>query len=613
MPANAQSEEIVFTITSCRRLELFRAAMSSFLKRCGDCEEISRWICVDDGSSAADLEEIRADFPWLEVVCTPEHERGHGRAIQLLWELVNTPLVFHMEDDWLFDQDFLLGDLVEELGDRDQLVLQWNSRAVDRPFNPRHVLIDGERDQIARKLGYETRPKSDEGWFWPGFSLNPSLFRLDRVRDLVPILPVGPHFEFELALRLRRAGFSAHHRHFDLVHLGELSAYLLNEAARPSDMGDLAQTVIAHCASDPRLVIRLREHLDIDALDTGLSYRVSHAMASAWWYVDQDKGKELLREMWQRYRSTGYLFSLECAKLLDFYGETWESLEGRVPPPSDLERALTLPVADREPLRARKRERLQPSNFPAPSQLPEVSDWPEVTLVVTTCRRLDLFIKTINAFLACCTDHDRIGRWICIDDNSSEHDRRQMKERFPFFEFVWKGPEDRGHAKSLQMLQDVVTSPYVFHLEDDQEFFVQSDYITRCLKGLSVGTSIGQCLVNLNYAESLDDYQIQGGMPFQIDGQAFVAHLFDPGREIVQGLSNCHWPHFSLRPGLVRRQVWDLGFHCVPFFEREFASRYTAAGWRTLFLPDIYHRHTGRRVGASGENAYTLNRTHQFS
>ncbi len=613
MSAKSQFPEITFTITSCRRLDLFRTAMSSFLKRCGDCEEISRWICVDDGSSATDLREMRTDFPWLEIVCTPEHERGHDRAIQLLWELVDTSLVFHMEDDWLFDQDFLLADLVDELGDRDQLVLQWNSRAVDRPFNPCHVLIDGDREQIARDLDYETRPKSDEGWFWPGFSLNPSIFRLDRVRSLAPALPVGPHFEFELALRLRQAGFKACHRHFHLTHLGELSAYLLNKAARPSDMDDVAQTIIAKCASDPQLVIRLREHLDLEALDTGLSYRVSHAMTSAWWYVDRDKGKEQLREMWQRYRSTGFLFSLECAKLLDFYGETWESLVGWVEAPQTIETALSLPVANRESLRTRKRERQYSFDFPAPSRQPKISVCPEVTLVVTTCRRLDLFVRTINAFMACCTDHERIGRWICVDDNSNDDDRSEMTERFPFFEYLWKGPEDRGHAKSMQMLRDVVASPYVFHLEDDQEFFVPSDFITRCLRGLSVGTSIGQCLVNLNYAESLDDYQIQGGMPFQYEGEAFVAHLFDPGREIVEGLSNCHWPHFSLRPGLVRRDVWDLGFQAVPFFEREFARRYTATGWRTIFLPDIYHRHTGRRVGATGENAYALNRVRQFS
>lgn len=568
---------------------------------------------MDDGSTSADLQEMRALYPWIEISSTPEDSRGHHRAVKDLWQLVKTPLVFHMEDDWRFDEDFLLRDLVEELGTHDQLVLQNNSRAVGQLFNPTHVFIENEREQMVRDLGYETHPKSNNGWFWPGFSLNPSLFRLDRVRNLVPEIPSGPHFEFELALRLHQKGFNARHRRFNLSHMGEVSAYVLNDASRPSDMSDLAQKIIARCSSDPRLVIQMWDYLDLEILDIQLGYRATHAIAAAWWYLDREKGKEMLREMWRKYQSTGYLFSLECAQLLDFYGETWENLVGRVETPEDLEMALSSPIADRVKLQNLKREHIHRTDFPAPTSFPNVSSSPEITLVTTTCRRLDLFVRTINSFFECCTDLDRIGRWICIDDNSSDDDRRQMQTALPFFEFVWKNLNEKGHAKSLQIAQDMVASPYIFHLEDDQELFVPSDYVTRCLRGLSIGASIGQCLLNLNYAESLDDYEILGGLPFQQEGDAFVAHLFDPERKLVKGLSNCHWPHFSLRPGLVRASVWDLGFRNVPFFEREFAARYTEAGWQTIFLPDIYHHHIGRQIGTDGENAYSLNETQQFT
>jgi hypothetical protein len=45
---------------------------------------------------------------------------------------------------------------------------------------------------------------------------------------------------------------------------------------------------------------------------------------------------------------------------------------------------------------------------------------PMVTLSITTCKRYDLFEKTINSFLHCCQDIYLITRWICVDDNSSE-------------------------------------------------------------------------------------------------------------------------------------------------------------------------------------------------
>jgi len=269
-------------------------------------------------------------------------------------------------------------------------------------------------------------------------------------------------------------------------------------------------------------------------------------------------------------------------------------------------------VADRVRLRERKRELDHPTRFELPESPPRTEGGSGVTLVVTSCRRLELLLRTVASFLACCTDHHLVDRWICIDDNSDPDDRDVMASHLPWFEFIWKGPEERGHARSLQMLHEMVTTPYVFVLEDDQEFFVRSDYISRCLHGLSVGTSIGQCLVNLNYAESLDDYGLDGGMPFQHEGRSYVAHLYDPEHRVIRNLSNGHWPHFSLRPGLTRTEVGDLGFREVPFFEREFAARYFAAGWRTIFLPDIYHRHIGRLTTEEGENAYDLNRMPQF-
>ncbi len=42
-----------------------------------------------------------------------------------------------------------------------------------------------------------------------------------------------------------------------------------------------------------------------------------------------------------------------------------------------------------------------------------------ITFTMTTCKRLDLFVPTMNSFLRCCTDRHLISRWIIVDDNSS--------------------------------------------------------------------------------------------------------------------------------------------------------------------------------------------------
>ena len=603
---------ITVTMTSCHRIPLLRQTLDSLIEHCPDIDRVTRWVCVDDGSPEDDLRGLTEDYPWLEVFRTDPDSRGHAAAIRRLWSLVDTELVFHIEDDWRFTEPFLLGDLETSLGSAGQLVLVWDGRELDRTFNPRHPFITDELEEIVRSHGYVTRPKMDTGWWWPGFSLNPSLICIDRVRALVADVPNGDGFEFEYALKLYRAGLQVRHRRLGIEHLGDVPAYVLSGRSRPYDMSNIANRVVAERARDPKRALALAAHLDMESLDDGAACRVGLAIATAEWYVNRERGRAMLRELWRHRHNSGFLFSVDAAELLSQYGETWESLLGLESFEGDLEEALGRPIADRTRLLDQKRNMEHPSHFALPESAPRAEGGSGVSLVLTSCKRLDLLLRTVASFLACCTDHHVIDRWICIDDNSDPDDRNEMASRLPWFEFVWKGPEDRGHARSLQMLQEMVTTPYVFMLEDDQEFFVRSDYIARCLHGLSVGTSIGQCLVNLNYAETIDDYDIKGGMPFQHDDRSFVAHIHDPDRRIIKGWSNSHWPHFSLRPGVTRSEVYDLGFQDVAFFEREFAARYADTGWRTIFLPDIYHRHIGKLTTEKGENAYDLNRMPQF-
>ena len=54
-----------------------------------------------------------------------------------------------------------------------------------------------------------------------------------------------------------------------------------------------------------------------------------------------------------------------------------------------------------------------------------------VTFSITSCKRFDLFSKTMNSFINCCKDIDLIDEWLCIDDNSSPEDRDKMKQFYP--------------------------------------------------------------------------------------------------------------------------------------------------------------------------------------
>jgi glycosyltransferase involved in cell wall biosynthesis/GR25 family glycosyltransferase involved in LPS biosynthesis len=254
---------------------------------------------------------------------------------------------------------------------------------------------------------------------------------------------------------------------------------------------------------------------------------------------------------------------------------------------------------------------------------------PQVTLTITTCRRRALFERTVDSFLSCCTDHDRIDRWICIDDGSDDADRDAMRARYPFFEFVMKPPEQRGHATSMNELASMVASPYWLHLEDDWDFVSPGPWVQRTIEILEDDPGLMQVVLNRNYAETLEHRNLVGGEPaatstgtlayrrhVRLDPEQLDA-LFaaNPGRR-----TNAYWPGFSLMPSMLRTAAvaavgaFDPG---AGHFERDFAERAERAGWRVAFLDTIVAVTTGRLrndVGADAPpNAYELNDVEQFA
>lgn len=254
---------------------------------------------------------------------------------------------------------------------------------------------------------------------------------------------------------------------------------------------------------------------------------------------------------------------------------------------------------------------------------------PFITFTITTCKRIDLFQKTINSFINCCQDLYLITDWICVDDNSSEEDKQKMKELYPFFKFIWKNKQDKGHPKSMNIIRQNINSPYFFHLEDDFKFFAKKKYLTECLDVLYSNSKIGQCLINKNYTETHTDINVLGGEFHKTNNNLrYYIHEHPKTNEELQkwvqkhgtGMSSNYWPHYSFRPSLVRTQIlYELGEfnENISHFEMEYANRYENKGYISAFLEGIYCIHIGRltseRNDVTKTNAYELNNENQFS
>ena len=251
-----------------------------------------------------------------------------------------------------------------------------------------------------------------------------------------------------------------------------------------------------------------------------------------------------------------------------------------------------------------------------------------VTLSITTCKRLQLFKDTINSFLNCCQDIDKIDRWILIDDNSSEEDRKYIKINYPFFETIFKDKNNKGHPQSMNIILDTVKSPYLFHMEDDWKFFEKRRYITDCINVISQNQNYGQCLINKNYSELFTDDIAGGFLHTCTDGTKYIVHehcennqQYELFNKKYNNKANCaYWPHFSFRPSLIKTNVFKIlgKFNeNVSHFEREYSNRYFKNGFISTFLDGIFCMHTGRLTSEINDetkiNAYILNNEKQFT
>lgn len=261
-----------------------------------------------------------------------------------------------------------------------------------------------------------------------------------------------------------------------------------------------------------------------------------------------------------------------------------------------------------------------------------------VLLTVTTCKRLDLFIKTINSILDCFSidDISMISEWMIVDDGSSYDDIKIMETLFPFITIIRKNkladengqllyPE--GHRGSMNLIYDTLVElkpKYWLHIEDDWLFLKKEHYLTRAINYLENPTykthHVKQVLFNKGYGETIGDVIVPCGIRI-INDDGFLIHVKNEKDMTYLSIPNCnYWNHFSFRPSLILTEaILDIGnFNSEnTFFEADYANKFYDKGYRSGYFDDITCIHLGKLSGIRGDvtsikNAYELNNSKQF-
>lgn len=209
-------------------------------------------------------------------------------------------------------------------------------------------------------------------------------------------------------------------------------------------------------------------------------------------------------------------------------------------------------------------------------------------MTITSCRRLDYFIRSMDSFFENMLDWRMLNRITCCDDNSSHSDRDIMIKRYPDIEFIWS--DKIGHPYSIKKLFGRLTSEFVLHWEDDFILITKGDLITKCL-AVFADYDVSSIILTHNHGERrtslFGEYFLK-----MYDERVAKACPRECGfnRELGQPMN----PGFSLNPGLHRTSALkSIEWPVCKNHEYMFAKLYHDANYRVAYFGEWYVKHIG--------------------
>ncbi len=192
-------KEVTVVLTSCGRLNLLTKTIRSFNKF--NTYPISKFIIIDDSGDLTIHEEADKLLPFLledydHFVFFNNKRKGQLKSIDYAYSLVDTPYIFHLEDDWEFYRPSFIEHSFKLMDNDPKLITVWLRELNDTMNHPREKESNFEtysvEDESSTILKYYYL-KEYKGW--SGFSFNPGL---RRHRDYKTISPFTEHIPDKL-------------------------------------------------------------------------------------------------------------------------------------------------------------------------------------------------------------------------------------------------------------------------------------------------------------------------------------------------------------------------------------------------------------------------------
>lgn len=241
--------QVFLSITTCKRLDLFKQTMNSILNTWTDLDKVNYFFCVDDLSNKTDREYMQNAYPFMKFYMKEEAEKGHRSSMNIIWKTLKKlkpKYWIHLEDDWLFFKR----DAYVSKGIR--LLEQYESNGICQIlFNRNYAETYDNGDGWDIRGGQLIAPgvlkhiqsnniAGPNCGYWPHYSFRPSIVSVDTILSLGNFDSPNNFFERDYANRYVERGFkSAFFNAVSCIHIGKLTsdktgtnAYSLNNASQ---------------------------------------------------------------------------------------------------------------------------------------------------------------------------------------------------------------------------------------------------------------------------------------------------------------------------------------------------------------------------------------------
>jgi len=285
--------EILLTMTSCKRYDLFHETVNSMLLHWNDKNKIDKWVCVDDNSSKDDRKLMKSTYPFIEFYLKTPEEKGHRQSMNIIWNMLkehNPKYWIHIEDDFLFHtKRSYIEDSIKFLEKNPEipqvLFNRGYAETIDQIDLRGYVPIEPGFVVHEYKQGQFPYPNCH---YWPHYSFRPGVVRADVILKLGNYDSPNTFFEMDYARRWTEAGYKT--AFFDSIncrHIGRLTSERnSNEKKNAYDLNGEGQ----FSKTNHIKIINLKRRPD---RREAMTKKLQDANLTNWEFVEAVDGKDL--------------------------------------------------------------------------------------------------------------------------------------------------------------------------------------------------------------------------------------------------------------------------------------------------------------------------------